>query len=637
MKLAYALIVAVFLANLIACGGASHSGSNGNPPTLTALAVTPTSTSVGVGSSQQFTATGTFSDGSSSNLSTSVQWRSSNASVAFVGTNGTATGAAVGSSIITASSGSMNASATLNITNQGASLKAITISPTAVSLPVNTAQQFTATGSYSDGSSRDITLLAIWTSSALSTATVTSSGLVQGINAGSVTISASAGGIKQTTTITVTAPTISFISVSPDGLTLPIGINQQYIATATYTDGTSQDLVSGVAWNSSSTSVATINGSGLAMTTAAGTTTIQATVGSFTDSVTLTVVNAHLLSISVTPSPVTIAAGTRQQFAATGIFDDGSTQTLTSVSWSSSAPGVVTVDSSGLAAGVAGGTGSINATVGSITGSAAITVTGASLVSIAVTPANSIMPIGASKQFVATGTFSDSSTQDITASVGWSSSNAAVAAINSAGLVTSTITGTTKISAILGEITGSTGLTVSSAKLTSIIITPANPKIAAGTSIQLHATGKFSDGSSTTNLSGVAWKSSKPNIASPRGTGIVRGKKSGSVTISASLSGITGTTTLTVGTGTLVSITVTPASPTVVAGQTQQFVATGSFSDGSTQDITIMSHWSSSVASVSTIANAPSLAGLATTSGSGTAVISANSGGVSNSTTMTVN
>jgi trimeric autotransporter adhesin len=548
-----------------------------------------------------------------------------------------ATGAAVGSSIITASSGSMNASATLNITNQGASLKAITISPTAVSLPVNTAQQFTATGSYSDGSSRDITLLAIWTSSALSTATVTSSGLVQGINAGSVTISASAGGIKQTTTITVTAPTISFISVSPDGLTLPIGINQQYIATATYTDGTSQDLVSGVAWNSSSTSVATINGSGLAMTTAAGTTTIQATVGSFTDSVILTVVNAHLLSISVTPSPVTIAAGTRQQFAATGIFDDGSTQTLTSVTWSSSAPGVVTVDSSGLGAGIAGGTGSINATVGSITGSAAITVTGASLVSIAVTPANSIMPIGASKQFVATGTFSDSSTQDITASVGWSSSNAAVAAINSTGLVTSTVTGTTKISAILGAITGSTGLTVSSAKLTSIIITPANPKIAAGTSIQLHATGKFSDGSSTTNLSGVAWKSSKPNIASPRGTGIVRGKKSGSVTISASLSGITGTTTVTVGTGTLVSITVTPASPTVVAGQTQQFVATGSFSDGSTQDITIMSHWSSSVASVATIANAPSVAGLATTSASGTAVITANSGGVNNSTTMTVN
>jgi trimeric autotransporter adhesin len=175
------------------------------------------------------------------------------------------------------------------------------------------------------------------------------------------------------------------------------------------------------------------------------------------------------------------------------------------------------------------------------------------------------------------------------------------------------------------------------AKLTSITITPGNPTIAAGTLIQLHATGKFSDGSTITNLSGVSWKSSKPNIASLRSTGIVRGKKSGSVTISASLSGITGTTTLTVGSGTLVSITVTPASPTLTAGQTQQFAATGSFSDGSTQDVTIMAHWSSSVASVATVANAPSIAGLATTAVPGATVITANSGGVSNSTTMTVN
>jgi trimeric autotransporter adhesin len=637
VKRTYALIVMLLLVTLIACGGKSSSGSAGNSATLTSLAVTPASMSVGVGSSQQFTATGKFSDGSSSNLTTSVHWTSSNTSVAFVGANGMATGVTVGASMITASSGSMNASATLDITNQSATLKAITIAPAGTSVPVNTAQQFTASGIYSDGSTRDITLLASWVSSATSIATVTNTGLVQGIKAGSVTISAGIGGIKQTATVTVTAPSISFISVSPDGLTLPIGINQQYIATATYMDGTSQDLVSGVSWNSSSTPVATINGSGLAATTGAGATTIQATVGSFTDSVTLTVVNAHLVSISVTPSPVTIAAGTKQEFVATGIFDDGSTQMLTSVSWSSSAPGVVSVDSSGLATGIAVGTGNVNASSGSITGSAAVTVTGGSLVSVAVSPANSSMPIGASKQFLATGTFSDSSTQDITASVIWSSSVPAVASINSAGVATSLASGSTTISAIVGATTGSTGLAVSTAKLTSIAITPGNPTIAAGTLIQLHAAGKFSDGSTITNLSGVAWKSSKPNIASPRSTGIVRGKKSGSVTISASLSGITGTTTLAVGTGTLVSITVTPASPTVTAGQTQQFVATGSFSDGSTQDITVMAHWSSSVASIATVANAPSIAGLATTALPGTTVITANSGGVSNSTTMTVN
>lgn len=466
-------------------------------------------------------------------------------------------------------------------------------------------------------------------------ATVSATGLVQGVKAGSATISASLAGIQRTVGVSVTAPTISFISVSPDGLTLAIGISQQYVATATYIDGTSQDLVNGVSWGSSATSVASIDASGLATTASAGTATITATVGSFSDSVTLTVVNAHLTSISVTPATISIAVGTHQQFTATGNFDDGSTQLLSSVAWSSSAQNVATVDASGLASGVAAGTVNINATSASVTGSASLTVTAATLVSLVVTPANSSMPVGASKQFTATGTFSDSSTEDMTASVSWGSSSA-VATINASGLATSIAAGTTKISAIYDTISASTNLTVSTAKLTSITLTPVNPKIAKGTSLQMHATGHYSDGSTVPNLSGVIWKSSKPNIASIRSTGIVRGKKSGSVTLSGTLSGVTGNTTLTVGTGTLVSIAVTPASPTVVAGQTQQFVATGSFSDGSTQDLTVMAHWSSSVASVATIANAPSVSGLATTIAPGTTVIGANSGGVSNSPTVTM-
>jgi uncharacterized protein YjdB len=638
MKNIYGLIALIMLGTLIGCAGNSASGGGGGNPSLTSLSVTPAVFSMGMGSSQQFAATGKYSDGSSSDLTTSVQWTSSKASVASVGATGMATGIAIGASTITASSGSIKGTATLDITNQGATLRAIAVSPSTAAIPVNTAQQFSATGTYSDGSSRDISGQVSWSSSAPAVASVTASGMVQGVKAGSAVISASLAGIKQTTGLSVIAPSISFISVSPDGLTLPIGISQQYVATATYTDGTSQDLVNGVSWGSSATGVARIDASsGLATTASAGTTTITATVGSFSDSVTLTVVNAHLTSISVAPPTISLAAGTRQQFTATGNFDDGSTQLLSSVAWSSSAQNVATINSSGLASGVAVGTANINATSGSVTGSANVTVTAATLVSLAVTPANSGMPVGASKQFTATGTFSDSSTEDMTASVSWGSSNATTATISASGLATSFATGTTKISAIYGTVTGSTNLTVSTAKLTSITLTPANPKIAKGTSLQMHATGHYSDGSTVPNLSGVTWKSSKPSIASIRSAGIVRGKKSGSVTLSATLSGVSGSTTLTVGTGTLVSISVTPASPTITAGQTQQFVATGSFSDGSTQDLTVMAHWSSSVASVATIANAPSVSGLATTTAPGSTVIGANSGGVSNSTTMTVN
>jgi len=246
------------------------------------------------------------------------------------------------------------------------------------------------------------------------------------------------------------------------------------------------------------------------------------------------------------------------------------------------------------------------------------------------------MSVGTTKQFTATGTFSDSSTQDITTSVIWSSSTGAAATINGQGLASSVATGSTTITATLGAVTGSTSLTVSTAHLVSITVLPANPRIAKGTSIKFTASGTFSDGSVATNLSGISWKSSKPSIASLRGSGICHGKKGGSVTISASASGITGTTTLTVGIGTLVSLVIAPANSTAAAGTLQPFTATGTFSDASTQDITLNAHWSSSHATVATVANAPSAAGTVNCIAAGATTIGANSGGITGSTTLTV-
>jgi trimeric autotransporter adhesin len=465
---------------------------------------------------------------------------------------------------------------------------------------------------------------------------VSASGLVTGVAAGPTNISASLGGISGSTSLTVSAPSLVSISVTPVGLTLGIGINQQYVATATYSDGTSADLTSGVTWTSSSPSVVTINSSGVATTVAAGQTTITASISGLNDTSTLTVVAAQLISIAVSPAVQSIAAGTTQAFTAVGSFDDGSTQLLPSVTWSSSLNSVAAVDATGLATGVGTGTATITATSGSVSGTASLTVTAATLVSIAVTPASSSMAVGTTKQFTATGTFSDSSTEDITAVVVWTSSTPAAATISAQGLAASVATGSTTIAAAFGSVNGSTGLTVSTAHLVSITVAPTNPRIAKGTSIKFTATGTFSDGSVATNLSGVSWKSSKPNIASVRGSGLAHGKKGGTATITASASGISGNTTLTVGTGTLVSLVLTPSAPTAAAGTTQLFVATGTFSDGSTQDITLNSHWSSSSGPVATIANAPSVAGLANCNNAGTSTIGANSGGITGTALLTV-
>lgn len=630
------LTISVLMACSNGSGGSNSGGNNNGAPTVSSIQVSPNSMSIGMGAQQQFHATAHLSDGSSQDVTSSAQWSSSDSNIANVSAGGVATGSASGTVTIKAQSGSLSSNATLTITAAAANLVSIAISPAASSMPVNTSQQFTATGSYSDGSSADITSLVTWSSSNTGKATVSATGMVSATAAGSTNISADFAGVSQSTSLTITAPTIVSIAVTPVGQTLGIGISQQYTATATYSDGSSADLSNGVTWSSSANSVATVSSSGVITTVAAGTANITATLGSLTDSSTLTVVAAHLTSISVSPAAQTVAAGTTLQFSAVGSFDDGSTQLLTNLNWSTSSSSVATIDSFGVATGVGTGTATVTASSGAVSGTASLTVTGATLVTISVAPAASTMAIGTTKQFMATGTFSDSSTQDVTSTVVWTSSNPAAATINAQGLATSTANGSTTITATFGTISGSTSLTVTTVHLVSITIAPANPRIANGTLIKFKATGTFSDGSTSSNLTGISWKSSKPNLASIRSSGIAHGKKGGTVTITASSSGISGTTTLTIGTGTLVSVSITPVSPTAAASTTQQFVATGSFSDGTTQDITLNAHWSSSHASVATVANAPSVAGLANCTSAGTTIIGANSGGTSGSTTLTV-
>jgi len=394
--------------------------------------------------------------------------------------------------------------------------------------------------------------------------------------------------------------------------------------------------VTGVTWTSSNPSVASIDSNGLATTLAAGTTTITATVGTFTDSSVITVGAAHLQTITLTPTNVTMASGTQQQFTAVGNFDDGSTQVLTPALWSSSSTSVLTIDQNGLALAVGPGTSTVSVTSGTVSASTSVTVSTATLVSLAIAPANSSMPDDATKQFSATGTFSDNSTQDITQSVLWSSSTPTVATITNVGLVSSLSTGTTTITAMLGSVNNSTTLTVSNVTLVSIAISPSNGRVQKGTSLKFTAVGTYSDGSTAT-LTNVTWRSSKNNLANMRGSGILHAKKAGTLTVTASTFGVTGSTSVTFGTGTLVSVDSTPANPSVAHGATQQFIALGTFSDSTTQDVSINSHWSSTVSSVATIANAPVNAGLATTKTTGTTTIGVNHGGNTASTSLFVN
>ena len=176
--------------------------------------------------------------------------------------------------------------------------------------------------------------------------------------------------------------------------------------------------------------------------------------------------------------------------------------------------------------------------------------------------------------------------------------------------------------------------------LVSIAVTPANPSIALGTTQQFGATGTFSDNTIQDLTTSATWSSSVASVATISNAAGSNGRATssgtGTTTIIVASGGLSATTTLTVTAATLVSITVLPANHSIALGTTLQFGATGTFSDGTTQDLTTSATWSSSVTSVATISNAGGSIGIATAVGTGTSTILAVSGGRSGSTTLTV-
>lgn len=342
----------------------------------------------------------------------------------------------------------------------------------------------------------------------------------------------------------------SLVQVTPANPSIPIGATQQFTATATQSNGTSTDVSAQVAWTSSNTSVATVNGSGLAVALKPGTTTITATSGSISGNTMLTVISASLSSISVTPSNPSIPSGFTLQLTATGIFTDGTNFDITTqVAWTSSNDSVATVDGIGLVRGIAPGTVKITATSGEISGTTTITVTRAILTSISVSPVSPSIPAtpaGITQQFTAIGAFSDGTNLDISPQVVWNSSNLSVATIDGNGLATSVAAGLSIITATNQTISGSTTLIVTSTALTSISVTPINPNVRQGNTQQFMAIGTYSDGTSRDITSQVTWRSNNISVARVDSTGLATTVAPGTATITASSGNTSGSVVLTV-------------------------------------------------------------------------------------------
>jgi len=632
---------------LIACGGGSSPIPTQKAiqpePTevvLESISINDASSKLKVGETQQLSAIGTYSDQSTQELSGQVSWLSSDTDVFNVSESGLLSAISEGNASISAS--------IENISNQttaeAISLININLSPSNIKLALASSEQFIATGLYSDNSTEDLSNDVAWSSNTEDLATLTATGKLTTHAAGDASITASINSIQAKMSVTISPATLESISINSPGL-LVAGISEQLIATGTFSDGSTQNITTELNWSIENENVGTIElQSGLLNPIQQGVTSINATNDLLSAAQEITISPAIIESIIITPSILTLAQGSQSKVNVTAFFSDHSHQDVTDqVSWASSDNTIaeVSLDDTAIKSHKKGNA-TITASLSGEYSNLALTVSDAELVSLAILPINTSLPNGLSQLFTANGLFTDGSVQNISSQVTWLSSNESVSTIDnnisSKGVANGLTLGETTITAILGDISRSTQLKVDNAQLNSIEIIPSNTTTAKGLTIQTKAIGRYSDKAQIDISEQVEWSSFDSNIAnlSLGKAGQINSFEIGKTLISASLNGITGLGHVTISPATLQSITINGEKSTLPKGTQQTLIATGTYSDNSSHNISTQVTWQSSDNQVLTLDNTNTSSGLVRAIAPGQATVSASLSGIDGEKALSV-
>lgn len=258
--------------------------------------------------------------------------------------------------------------------------QSITVAPADSTIGVNSTVQLSATQTLSNNSTTDVTASVTWTSSNAAIASVSASGLVTGISAGQVVINAAGQGVTGSAVVRVVAGAgETSLAVMPTSVNLVGNFTQQLTAVSTLGDGSSLDVTtdSGTSYTSSNSTVATVSTSGLVTAVNPGSSTVTVTRGSLTATSAVTVANATLQTIAISPLNATVQVGQSTSFTVTGTFSDGQNRNVTSSATFTSSNTAVATVSGNSASGVSAGNSTITATVGAQNATASLTVTAA--------------------------------------------------------------------------------------------------------------------------------------------------------------------------------------------------------------------------------------------------------------------
>jgi hypothetical protein len=189
------------------------------------------------------------------------------------------------------------------------------------------------------------------------------------------------------------------------------------------------------------------------------------------------------------------------------------------------------------------------------------------------------------------------SQQDVTAQVAWRIDDTSIATIDSAGLATAQALGGVIVSAALEGLNVSANLEVAAPVISQVLtISPLVNSLNVGTSDQYQAILVSDQGGQVNVTNQAVWSIDQTAIASVSNLGVVLAKSEGDAVITASFNNLTGRADLIVTDKTITSLQVSPSEAVSLVGLQTQFFSTVVFDDGTTQDATRDSSWSSASA-----------------------------------------
>ena len=416
------------------------------------------------------------------------------------------------------------------------------------------------------------------------------------------------------------------ITINPASASVIPGGTQAFTATGVYSDGSSEDLTSQVAWKARDPKVASIDATGLATGIGSGRSDINATLASarVTSRRAGKLNVADLDAVSVDPVSSNVRIGGRVVLKALATYDNGTSgvDITSQVVWSSKRRSVVVVetndDGAPVAVGVARGETNVEATepesdVRSDSTTGKITVVGP-ILAITVTPEDRLVRVGERVRFRATGAFERGLTTDVSGDVDWSTGDPSIATVDIEGRATgaslgsTTVVATDRQSGVTSTASGADGRIDVVGNLTSLEVKPTPLSLALGAKTNMKASARFEGITKSVNMTTkVEWSSSDPTKVSVTRLGVASCLATGTavITVRDPFSGITSTAS---GHDALVrcgvpvtGVVISPDHLSMRVGKSKKVKAFLLYADGSRDEITKRVVWETSNAVVSTI------------------------------------